>query len=172
MRNVLASRGINCDKICPVCKCQDETIVHLLQDCGIAREFWRKLEVPPSLVSSFTENFDSWLKVNCLSMVGHKSAVPWSTVFLFAVWSLWKNRNNVMFDNTIPNPVLDRVCTSQAKEYFYCLSRVKELAPKVTISVSWTKPSPAWHKLNTDGASLGNSGKAGSGGLIRNCQGN
>ena len=77
-----------------------------------------------------------------------------------------------MFDNTIPNPVLDRVCTSQAKEYFYCVSRVKELAPKVTISVSWTKPSPGWHKLDTDGASLGNPGKDGSGGLIWNCQGN
>ena len=110
--------------------------------------------------------------MNCLSTVGHKSVVPWSTVFLFAVWSLWKNRNNVMFDNTIPNPVLDRVCTSQAKEYVYCLSRVKELAPKVTISISWTKPSPGWHKLNTDGPSLGNPGKAGSGGLIQNCQGN
>ena len=76
VRDVLASRGINCDRVCPVCKCQDETIEHLLWDCGIAQEFWKKLEVPPSLVSSFTENFDSWLKMNCLSIVRHKCAVP------------------------------------------------------------------------------------------------
>nr|POF06267.1 hypothetical protein CFP56_75278 [Quercus suber] len=63
-------------RVCPVCKCQDETVVHLLRDYGIAREFWRKMDVPPSLISSFTENFDSWLKMNCLSTVGHKCAIP------------------------------------------------------------------------------------------------
>ena len=26
--DVLASRGINCDKLCPLCKCRDETITH------------------------------------------------------------------------------------------------------------------------------------------------
>ena len=145
VRDVLASRGINCDRVCLACKCQDETIVHLLRDCGMAREFWRKLEVPPSLVSSFTKNFDSWLKMNCLSTVGHKCAVPWSILFLFAVWSLWKNRNNAVFDNTIPSTILDRVYTNQAKEYFYCMSKVKKLASKVAISVSWTKPSTSWH---------------------------
>lgn len=172
VKDVLASSGINCDRVCPLCKCQDETILHLLRDYGVAREFWRKLEVPPSLVSSSTENLDSWLKMNCLSTAGHKCAVPWSILFLFAVWSLWRNGNNVVFDNTIPNPFLDRVCTSQAKKYFYCVSKVKKLASKVAISVSWTKPSSGWHKLNTDGASLGNPGKDGGGGLIRNCQGN
>ena len=78
----------------------------------------------------------------------------------------------MVFDNTIPSPILDRVCTSQAKEYFYCMSKVKKLASKVPISVSWTKPSSGWHKLNTDGAFLSNPGKASGGGLIRNCQGN
>ena len=28
MCDVLASRGINCDKLCPFCKCRDETITH------------------------------------------------------------------------------------------------------------------------------------------------
>ena len=168
VRDVLASRDINCDRIYPVCKCQDETIVHLLRDCRIAQEFWRKLEVPPSLGSSFIENFDSWLKMNCLSTVGHKCAVPWSPLFLFAMRSLWKNQNNVVFDNTIPNSFLDRVCPSQAKEYFYCVSKVKKFASKVAISVSRTKPLSGWHKLNTNGASLGNPSKAGGEGLIRN----
>ena len=33
------------------------------------------------------------------------------------------------------------------------------------------KPSIGWHKLNTDGASIGNPGKAGDGGIIRDCHG-
>ncbi|KAL0008006.1 hypothetical protein SO802_009508 [Lithocarpus litseifolius] len=34
-------------------------------------------------------------------------------------------------------------------------------------SVRWLRPSPGWVRLNTDGSSLGNPGKAGGGGLIR-----
>ena len=34
------------------------------------------------------------------------------------------------------------------------------------------KPSIGWHKLNTDGASIGNPSKAGGGGIIRDCHGN
>ena len=51
---VLAVRGINCE-VCPLCRDQDETIVHLLREYVFARDLWRELEVPPSLVSSFTD---------------------------------------------------------------------------------------------------------------------
>ena len=37
----------------------------------------------------------------------------------------------------------------------------------VAILVKWNKPPPSWYKLNIDGASLGNPGRAGGGGLIR-----
>lgn len=85
MKVVLAERGINCDKVCPLCRVQDETIVHLLRECVVARDLWRKLEVPPSLVSSFSDNFEVWLKTNCLSEVRHKGSTPWYFLFLFAV---------------------------------------------------------------------------------------
>lgn len=35
-----------------------------------------------------------------------------------------------------------------------------------------TLPPEGWYKLNSDGASCGNPGKAGGGGLIRDCSGN
>ena len=37
----------------------------------------------------------------------------------------------------------------------------------VAIPVKWNKPPPGWYKLNTDGASLGNPGRARGGGIIR-----
>ena len=42
----------------------------------------------------------------------------------------------------------------------------------VAIPVKWNKPPPGCYKLSTDGASLGNPGRAGGGGLIRDSSGN
>lgn len=122
VKEVLAARGINCDKICLMCRAQDESIVHLLGDCVFAHELWRKLEVPPSHVNSFASSFDVWLKTNCLSEVRHKGSIPWCSLFLFVVWALWKNQNKVVIENSIPNPTLDKMCFGQAMEYFYCVS--------------------------------------------------
>ena len=171
VKEVLAGRGINCLKLCPICKEQDESILHLLRDCVYAHDLWRKLEVPPIEVSSFTESPETWLKTNCLSGMKHKGTTPWCTLFLFTLWSLWKNRNHVMFENSIPNPRLDKVCLSQAKEYYYYVSKAKQITTKIANPVRWSKPLMGWFKLNTDGASLGNPGKAGGGGLIRDSEG-
>ena len=40
------------------------------------------------------------------------------------------------------------------------------------MQVKWSKPPEGWYKLNSDGASCENPGKAGGGGLIRDCSGN
>lgn len=106
-----------------------------------------------------------------MSTVTHNSSSPWCTLFLFAIWRLWKNRNKVVFVNIVPNPNLYKVCISQAREYYLCVGKTKQSALKVAIHVKWTKPAEGWHKLNTDGASLGNPGKAGGEGIIRDSHG-
>ena len=95
-------RGINCDALCPLCREQNESILHLLRDCDFARNLWHKLEVPPTHVLSFTDGLEAWLKANCLSVVRHKGGIPWCTLFLYTVWSLWRNRNSVVFENSVP----------------------------------------------------------------------
>ena len=171
VKSVLAARGINCDKVCPMCKRHEETIVHLLRDCEVTCDWWCKLGVPYSHINSFNENFANWLRINSLSTVRHNTHIPWCTAFLYAVWYLWKNRNIVMFENGIPNPKLDKVCLGQAREFHFCVSKINQVSSKIPFLVRWNKPSFGWHKLNTDGDSIGNPGKAGGGGVIRDCHG-
>ena len=130
-----------------------------------------KLGVPYSHINSFNENFANWLRINSLSTIRHNTHIPWCTVFLYAVWCLWKNRNIVMFENGIPNPKLDKACLGQAREFHFCVSKINQVTSKIPFPVSWNKPSFGWHKLNTDGASVGNPSKVGGGGVIRDCHG-
>ena len=51
------------------------------------------------------------------------------------------------------------------------MSKTIQSTRKVAIQVWWNKPADGWFKLNSDGASFGNPGKAGGGGIIRNSHG-
>ena len=51
------------------------------------------------------------------------------------------------------------------------MSKAKTATAKFAIPVAWNKPREDWFKLNSDGASFGNPGKARGGGIIRNSQG-
>lgn len=92
--------------------------------------------------------------------------IPWSSIFPFAVWSLWKHRNNVVFQNTTINPNLHSICLKLATEFHYCLGKGQISKRHSVIPVCWDKPQVGWFKLNSDGASFGNLGKAGGRGLI------
>ena len=100
------------------------------------------------------------------------NGLPWSAQFLFAIWGLSKHRNRVVFENSPLNFCLHKSCIQQSMEYHFCVSKVRIPKPCSTNLVRWNKPEEGWFKLNTDGASLGNPGKAGGGGVIHNCNGN
>ena len=77
----------------------------------------------------------------------------------------------MVFDNTTLNSNLHGQSTSQALEYYYCVEKIKNHRSMVVINVHWKKPPLSWYKLKTDGASLGNPGKARGGGIIRDSVG-
>ena len=141
MRSVLAMRGIILDSCCPLCNNFLETISHLLRDCMVAKDFWYNLKVPPEMVSSFVDmDLFYWLRVNYQSKVSHSSLVPWSYVFTFAIWNLWKHRNGMVFNNTVLNVNLHIVSKYQALEFYYCVGKLKSQRSKVVCNVSWKKP--------------------------------
>ena len=116
---VIASRGIECEAMCPFCNSDVETIIHMLRDCPFAAAFWRKI-----------------------------GGCPWKTVFTFAIWSLWKHRNKVAFENTTLNPKLYDSCLKQAIEYMYCVGKSFRTIHVRYSHVKWNRPMEGWCKLN------------------------
>ncbi|KAF3968809.1 hypothetical protein CMV_007350 [Castanea mollissima] len=126
VRSVLAMRGIITNICCPLCKNFLETTCYLLRDFMVAKDFWYNIKVPPEMVSSFVDmDLIYWLRVNCHSKVYHHSLMPWSYVFTFAIWNLWKQRNGMVFNNTALNGNLHRITTSQALQFFYCVGKLR-----------------------------------------------
>ena len=108
---VIAKRGINCDPRCPLCRNEDESIAHMLKDCLFALNLWERIGVPQPLTSTFQLDLLKWLKRNCLcSNQFQINGIPWSTLFLFTIWELWKHRNGVVFDNKHLNFNLHNSC--------------------------------------------------------------
>ena len=122
VREVIAAGGVNCDIKCPLFRNSNESILHLLR--SFASNFWRKLGVLATLVSSYRTNLLEWLRVNCLCNQQIQSyGYPWRNLFPFAIWALWKHRNKLVFENTTLNHSLHKSCINQAIESFFCVGK-------------------------------------------------
>ena len=168
VRETIAARGVECDITCPVSKNAVETLSHALRESPFALDFWRKIKTPVTLQASFQLELLDWLKIYCLFdpniMV---NGCPWRIQFPFAVWHLWKHRNRVVFENTTLNMSLHTYCINQFVEYFFYIGEASKEKHYTAVQIRWKKPREGWAKLNIDGASLGNPGRAGSGGILR-----
>lgn len=82
------------------------------------------------------------------------------------------HRNAVIYDNKRVDVLHISSCISLAQEFFFSAGKnTIDRSLNQGIQVKWEKPQRGWFKLNTDGSALGNPGKAGAGGLIRNDEG-
>nr|POE89499.1 putative ribonuclease h protein [Quercus suber] len=79
--------------------------------------------------------------------------------------------NGVVFHNGSAQWILKAEVLAKASESAYLGFNGKQSPNCRKIQVRWINPPFNWCKLNSDGSSFGNSGKAGGGGLIRNDKG-
>nr|POE57880.1 putative ribonuclease h protein [Quercus suber] len=142
----------------------------MLRECPYSVSFWNRLGPPTGLYNSFGPPLLDWLHDNCSSILpSQHHGIPWSTLFLFGLWSLWTNRNSATYQAKPPNQQLLKECVAKALEYHFLTASSKVPSARPQLNAKWDKPPPGWYKLNTDASII--NGHAGAGGLLRDLSG-
>ena len=65
---------------------------------------------------------------------------PWKMIFSFAIWNVWKSRNNFAFNGRAQNPRLATEIVNQTMEFMYGYSSPRNPIQSVVKRVQWEKP--------------------------------
>ena len=133
---------------------------------------WIQLGVEARNQGFWNSNLQNWLSTNGKANNNFIRGKPhWRLLFPFAVWLIWRIRNQLVFNGKNPNPNLPSVINRQVVEFMHCVPLPRQSTRSVIKRVRWERPPSGWKKLNTDGLSIGNSRRSGCGGAVRDEQG-
>lgn len=84
---------------CSMCSGGDESVLHILRDCGDAKRTWEGLMQYGGEKDFFDAslNWTDWVIRNISSKVLLGSGVKWCTVFGVGCWKLWKKMCRFIF---------------------------------------------------------------------------
>lgn len=137
----LERRGVVHDNLCPICCNGFETILHALRDCSHLKQVWNQLGVTSSNHEFWHSNLLNWLSTNARSNDKCLDGTsPWKFVFSFALWNIWKSRNNFVFNRRSRKPNLTVEIINQAIEYNHCVTAPRVQNRRVIKRIQWERP--------------------------------
>ncbi|KAE8656892.1 Protein MOR1 [Hibiscus syriacus] len=187
VRSELIKRGVMLEEVaCPLCAKQEETVQHLFISCQVAWElwssFWRLWGVSAVLPNDPASLLCSWSDLRPKSLI-------WSFIPGVVLWSLWKARNSVVFDDgKLDKHNLFFICRFRLVKWFLAkypndfiqvdsLVGDPSLADKHQTShhkrvkvQEWLPPPLHFFKVNVDGAVSGDGLLGGIGGILRDSE--
>lgn len=120
VRDCFRRRGLMEDAKCPLCNRGAKSILHALLDCEKIKPVWNHLGILWTDPCFWSRNLHEWLECNGQATDTHNTGKPpWSVIFLFAIWTIWKSRKKFVFKGKSPNPALAKDIKKQAVEYFF-----------------------------------------------------
>ena len=126
VKHCLVRRGVIEDDLCPICRREPKTVLHALRDCSQPKAIWIQLGVKLTNQGFWLTNLQDWLNVNGKIRTSYVfGKPPWNVVYPFAVWNIWKSRNNVVFNWKNQNPRLAADIVHQFMEFLYCVTSPK-----------------------------------------------
>ena len=172
----LQSRGLCSDATCQACGQASETICHVLFTCPTAVEAWRLARIqPPPAGFSQTSVF---LNLHFLVAASKKQLSDHSNLkaFPWILWSLWKERNALVFERNRITPHSTIAKALEETEIWYQLL-CNDHPPHTTMASpnalhgAWEKPSADVVKCNVGMAWEAPDHISGSSWIVRDCQG-
>ncbi|KAJ1375402.1 Reverse transcriptase zinc-binding domain [Sesbania bispinosa] len=165
-------RGMSPSDSRPRCGNASETILHTLRDCEVVADLWSSLIDQNNWASFFSLGLDNWMKKNLLDISINVAGTPWSFIFPVAVWLIWKDRNNLIFNSKtdLPSNLFFRII-SHARRIISTIASPCPISQRIfknKVLISWARSPQGFIKLNVDGSVLEHSYIASCGGLFRN----
>ena len=170
-------RHMTDDPKCFVCGAPEESTIHILRDCPLARMVWKTLGGPAVASAFYTPSIKEWITMN-LTHNEDTDFPVWTTLFCLSVWWIWKWRNCIVFgrNQEVPQDIgaflqvrydETRRCIERALGY----ESMGEAKRRKVVGVRWHHPPVDFYVLNSDGAAKGAPGIAGGGAIIRDHRG-
>ncbi|KAL0304188.1 UNVERIFIED_CONTAM: putative ribonuclease H protein [Sesamum radiatum] len=185
----LREKGLSIVSKCMCCH-NSETVQHLFLNGNVAREVWLYFGTLFSLIPPHTEYISTMIHAWRLSSPFVNNGHIRLLLPILILWSMWRMRNEAKFNDARfssywiirqVSSYLTRIYKAggmksvQWKGDLVIASKMGFVFPKPAVLnpkiIRWLRPAAGWWKLNCDGASKENPGKAGAGGIIRDCRG-
>lgn len=160
---------------CPICNHSDGTVVHAIRDCPKSMGIWKSLVPSTHWGEFFNSDISDWVLNNLQGKDPFTTSVslPWQMTFVVACWTIWRERNNVVFNqkNRDPQQIVFGIY-HQAHEINNNNLKLSKLGlGKVETLIGWSFPQDEWVKCNVDGACKGGGAATGCGGVLRDNSG-
>ncbi|KAJ0490856.1 putative RNA-directed DNA polymerase [Helianthus annuus] len=126
-RCALAARSIPVnDRTCIMCGSYDESSEHLLVSCQFAQMVWQNIALWCSIPPIIAFDLKDMLTLHEVCTVSGKKKKVLHAVILVAIWSIWKSRNEAVFQQKSPNmtKTLDEI---KAMAYLWVKNRSRSM---------------------------------------------
>jgi ribonuclease HI len=159
--------------MCYYCRDVEETSLHVLRDCPLAKDLWYHVIPVSSRGAFFMQNFYDWINFNLNNYVPWSSTVSWCDIWAIVCHCLWTWRNKELHVEGYVRPVEQvKQVMNMVKDYMHAShsSNIVMGRQQIVSMIKWVPPKDNFIKINTDGAYKDNS-IAGCGGVIRGSEG-
>ncbi|CAJ2636477.1 unnamed protein product [Trifolium pratense] len=170
-RKKLNSCGVQCPMHCVVCNNGDEDSTHVLFSCTRSIQCWQQAGLWAHIGTGLVANNN--IAENLFSIL-HRLNKDQQELFCVLVWSIWKRRNNKVWENVTDS---DQTVVERAKHLITSWRNAQQIRQSANITqpspqqTVWTKPRHGRYKCNVDASFSLDRNKVGIGMCLRDDHG-
>ncbi|KAK2448079.1 TMV resistance protein N [Trifolium repens] len=159
--------------MCLYCGDVEETILHVLRDCPLAKDIWLSVIPLHDRGVFFMGELKTWMSFNLNNSVCWNATVDWCDFWALVCHCLWTWRNKEQHIDSFVRPYRPvQYIMKLVDDYVHATNTISAVIERnrMISMIAWVPPKATFVKLNTDGAYKDNQ-TAGCGGVIRGTQG-